>query len=104
MALEGNLTLQILHKAEREGYGILSQTWYISSPRRMCESSLTYSELRCEHGDWPCLRCGTRTEPSYPAAVPSDTRIRQGPVSEVLPRCVRIYMMSPQLFGPGKEQ
>lgn len=30
MSLDGNLTLQILHKAERDGYGILSQTWRVA--------------------------------------------------------------------------
>lgn len=27
--LQGNRTLDILSKAEREGYGILAQTWYV---------------------------------------------------------------------------
>lgn len=30
MSLQGNLTLEILSKAERAGYGILAQTWYVS--------------------------------------------------------------------------
>jgi len=29
MYLQGNLTLEILSKAERAGYGILAQTWYV---------------------------------------------------------------------------
>lgn len=28
MSLEGNRTIQILRKAEREGYGVLAQAWY----------------------------------------------------------------------------
>jgi hypothetical protein len=30
MSLENNLTLQILEKAEREGYGILAQCWHVA--------------------------------------------------------------------------
>ena len=39
MSLDGNLTLQILRKAEREGYGILSQTWRVLLSFRFFSSS-----------------------------------------------------------------
>ena len=44
--LQGNRTLDILEKAEREGYGILAQTWYLvlsSSP--IVERKLIYFAL-----------------------------------------------------------
>ena len=44
--LKGNRTLEILEKAEREGYGILAQTWYgVLSPtveRELIYFSLSY--------------------------------------------------------------
>jgi len=44
--LQGNRTLDILSKAEREGYGILAQTWYaVLSPTIDSEPTLTYLSL-----------------------------------------------------------
>ncbi|KJA15911.1 hypothetical protein HYPSUDRAFT_333762 [Hypholoma sublateritium FD-334 SS-4] len=65
MSLNGNLTLQILHKAEREGYGILSQTCYDANmaiglvraaERARSPAVLQLFPVTLEHGKGPFLR------------------------------------------------
>jgi len=43
--LQGNRTLEILSKAEREGYGILAQTWYVLLQSPTAEATLIYLSL-----------------------------------------------------------